>query len=101
MSAIPIVFARVGIALAQGLAVAWLYEAQEAKYWPATEPLLFAPLVAVAVLVPVLLVAGFGNLRGRTLLIWTVAATLLAAGLAWHDIWRNPLNVAQIRNLPS
>jgi Domain of unknown function (DUF4153) len=101
MFAIPVVVTRIAVALAQGLLLAWLYDAQETKSWPATEPLLFAPLVAVTVLVPVPIVVGLGNLRGRTLLIWTVAAAVLAAGLAWYDIWRDPLNVAQVRNLPS
>jgi hypothetical protein len=101
MFAIPVVVTRIAVALAQGLVLAWLYGAQDGKYWPATEPLLFAPLVAVAVLVPVLVVAALSNLRGRTLLVWTMAAAALAAGLAGYDIWRDPQSVAPVRNLPS
>jgi hypothetical protein len=100
MFGIPVV-ARIAIALAQGLVLAWLYGAQDGKYWPATEPLLFAPLVAVAVLVPVLIVAGLENLRGRTLLAWVLAAAVLAAGLAWYDLWRFPFDGYRDRNLPS
>jgi hypothetical protein len=101
MVSLPVAITRIGVALAQGLALTWLYEAHEAKHWPATDALLFAPLVVVAVLIPLLIIAGLGNLRGRTLAIWAVAATVLAVGLAINDVWRNPGALDQIRNLPS
>jgi hypothetical protein len=96
-------FARFTVALAQGLALAWIYEAYEAKHWPATDGLIFAPLAVVALFVPVLIVAGLSNLRTRTLAIWVAAATVLSAGLTAYDIWRDPSDIAanQLRNLPT
>src|SRR5262252_7679376 len=81
-----IAMTRVLVALAQGLAIYRLYEASEAKAWPATDGLLNAPAVAVALFVPVIVIVGIGSLRGRTLAIWASVATLLCVGLAVHDV---------------
>lgn len=95
----PLLFPiRLGIGLIQGLALWWLYHAAEAdpyvgavepvRDWPATQPALFAPLVLVFFFVPVLLLAGVGRMRWRTLAIWAVAATAILALLGWHDVAR-------------
>jgi hypothetical protein len=82
--------ARLAIGLLQGGALWFLERALETKSWPATDGLLFAPLQAVALLVPIAVLLGLGNLRPRTLAIWTVVATALCVGLAIYDIFRDP-----------
>ncbi|HUO98969.1 MAG TPA: DUF4153 domain-containing protein, partial [Rhizomicrobium sp.] len=79
---------RLALGLGQGLALDLLYSAFDQKAWPATAPQLFAPLAVVAVFVPLLVSQGLGNIRATTLLVWTAAATLIVAGLAWYDVWR-------------
>jgi hypothetical protein len=53
-----------------------------------------APLVTAAFFVPLIVLAGIGNLRPRTLAIWTVIALALCAGLAAYDIFRDPQPVS-------
>jgi hypothetical protein len=88
---------RLGIGAIQGLALWWLYQAADmglvygrdaVRGWPANEPTLFAPLVLVFLFVPVLLLAGVGRMRARTLAIWAIAATTTLALLGWHDVAR-------------
>ena len=78
---------RIGIGLVQGLVLALLYQAGEDRAWPATQPLLFAPLLLVAALVPVILISGLGQLTRRQLLLWAGTAAALIALLAVHDAW--------------
>jgi hypothetical protein len=80
-------FVRLILGLGQGLALYLLYSAFDGKAWPATVPALFAPLAVVALLIPFLVSQALGNLRSTTLIIWTVAASLIVAGLAWYDVW--------------
>lgn len=47
-------------------------------------------LVWPVLVTPFVLLAGLGQMRRRTLVIWAVAAALLAALLVWHDIARQP-----------
>ncbi len=84
-----IAITRAATGLAQGFALYFLYRATEAKLWPATDPQLFSPLLMVSVFVPLIVVAGLGNLRPRTLAAWTAIATVLCAGLAAYAIFRN------------
>lgn len=79
---------RLTIGLVQGATLWLLYRAFEARAWPATDPTLFAPLLAVSVFVPVLVLLGLGNARGRVALAWAAAAAALCAGLALHDVTR-------------
>ena len=73
--------------LFQGLALYLLYSAFDHKSWPATIPLLFAPFALVALFVPLVIMQGLANIRATTLIIWTGAASLIVAGLAFYDIW--------------
>jgi Domain of unknown function (DUF4153) len=86
-----IALARACIGLAQGVALYLLYRAAEVKGWPATEPDTFAALLAVALFIPVVVVAGLGNLQRRTLGAWVLVATICCVGLAVYDIFREPL----------
>jgi Domain of unknown function (DUF4153) len=87
---ISLVVSRTAIGLAQGLALYLLYSAFSAKVWPATAPELLAPLVLVLSLVPLIAIAGLGNLRPWTLAIWLVVAMALLAGLGVYDVMRDP-----------
>ena len=78
---------RLGVGLAQGLALYLLHHAQEAKAWPATEPLVFAPLVLTAAFAPFVLLAGAGALRRGPLILWGLVAAAFAAGLGYHGAW--------------
>lgn len=82
--------ARLAIGLIQGVALWWLWQSADAEplAWPATQPQLFGPLGLVLAFVPVVLLAGVGRMRLRTLAIWSIAATAVLALLGWHDIAR-------------
>lgn len=80
--------ARLAVGLAQGLALWGLTHAAEHKVWPATQGGLFGALALVTMLTPFVLLGGLGELRARTLLWWTLAATAVLALLGFHDIHR-------------
>lgn len=84
---IEIGIARLGVGLVQGLALYLLYSAVDAKAWPATDGLVFAPLLFVSLFVPLLIAVSLGNLRAVTLAVWAVVGAVIVAGLAWYDIW--------------
>jgi Domain of unknown function (DUF4153) len=88
MSPRSIVYCRIAVALAQGAALYFLYHLQQSNSWPATDRLLFFPMVAVASAVPLILIAALGNLRGLTLMIWLLAATALCSALPAYHIYR-------------
>ena len=52
---------RLGVGLLQGLALFLLHHAENVKAWPATQPLVFAPLVLVALAVPFVILAGIAK----------------------------------------
>jgi hypothetical protein len=94
---------RLGIGLAQGLALYWLHRSVEAQgwlcdstvegdclriIWPGTEPLLFGPLLLIIALLPMVLLAGVDRLRPITLAVWTAVAGVVLALLGLHDIAR-------------
>jgi uncharacterized protein DUF4153 len=94
--------ARLAVGLTQGGALWFLQRALEGKSWPATDGLLFAPMLVVTFLVPIVVLLGLGNLRSRTLAIWTVVATVLCIGLAVYDIFRDPTGGTSVaRIVPS
>jgi hypothetical protein len=80
--------ARLGIGLVQGALLYLLYNASQHRAWPATQPLLFAPLLTMALLVPLVLVSSLGHMTRRQLLRWVASAAILVAALGWYDIWR-------------
>ena len=98
---------RLGIGLLQGLGLFWLHRSAEARWglcsaaddsrcpqmiWPATEPLLFGPLLLVIGFLPLVLLAGVSRLRPVTLAIWTAVASVALALLGLHDIARQSLD---------
>lgn len=90
MTAQQTALARAIIGLAQGFLLFLLYEAVEAKTWPATAPIVFSPLLMTALFVPLIAIAGLSNLRLRTLVTWVVAAIVICAGLAAYDMYSGP-----------
>jgi hypothetical protein len=80
---------RLGIGLVQGLVLALLFLAIDHKVFPANVPELFAPLIVVTLFVPLLISQALGNLRRPTLIAWTIAASVIVAGLAWYDVWHS------------
>jgi hypothetical protein len=79
---------RLGVGLAQGLAAAALIEG--ANSFGKANPQLFAALAIVVAFPPLILLGGLGRMRPRSLLLWTLAAAAVLAGLAAYDLWRQP-----------
>ncbi|MCX7384919.1 MAG: DUF4153 domain-containing protein [Alphaproteobacteria bacterium] len=85
----PILVTRLAIAAVQAIALYLLIEAAtDNQTWPATQPELFKPLVLVAGYVPLIVLCGLGQVAGRALAGWAVAAVVILAGLGWHDAAR-------------
>jgi hypothetical protein len=91
---------RLAIGLLQGLGLYWLQRSADIdlRVWPATEPLLFGPLLLVVAFLPLVLLAGVGRLRPVTLAIWTAVAGVALALLGLHDIARQSADT--LRNSP-
>jgi hypothetical protein len=90
--------ARIGIGLAQGAALWWLYQAADTSgsremSWPATEPQLFGPLLLMALYLPFVLLAGVGRIRVVTLAVWAGVAGVALALLGWHDVVRQAVGM--------
>lgn len=79
---------RIVLGLLQGLFLYLLYRAAREQVWPATSPLLFAPMLMVGLYVPLVAISGLGHMDRRRLLLWVGSAALLLAGLACYDAWR-------------
>jgi hypothetical protein len=90
---------RIGIGLLQGLALYLLYRAADVSdgavlTWPATQPMVFGPLLLIASYTPVMLLAAVGRLRQRTLLIWTGVVVVTLGLLGWHDVASQVIDAA-------
>ena len=83
---------RFGIALIQGLALYALYNRFRLHAWPASDGIVFVPLLLVSLFVPLIAVQAIGTMRRSTLLFWVVAATLIVAGLGAYDFWHGALS---------
>ena len=91
---------RLGVGLLQGATLLTLYQAFTQKIWPATDGLVFAPLVVISIFVPLIVISALDHLRWRVLVTWAVVATLLCAGLAAYDIFRDPVVVGTAVPMP-
>lgn len=78
---------RLAIGLAQGIALFLLQKADESKTWPATAPMLYAPLLVCVLAIPLLPLAALSAMRRGSLWIWTAVATVVTAILAVHAAW--------------
>jgi len=86
-SSVPIV--RLIAGLAQGIVLYALYSALESTVWPATNGYFFVPLLLVFLLVPLTVLTAAGNMRVRTLVLWTVAISAVLVTLGLYDVWRS------------
>lgn len=80
-------FTRLAIGLAQGVALFLLQKADESKAWPATTPLIYAPLLLCALAVPLLPLSALSAMRRSALLAWSAVAAGLVAIMAIHAAW--------------
>ena len=78
---------RLAIGLGQGIVLFLLQKADESKAWPATQPLVYAPLLVCALTVPMIPLAALSAMRRTALLAWTAVAAAAAAILAVHAAW--------------
>ncbi len=78
---------RLAIGLAQGIALFLLQKADEGKSWPATQPVLYAPLLLCVLAVPLLPLSALSAMRRRALLAWSAVAAALVAIMAVHAAW--------------
>lgn len=78
---------RLVIGLLQGIALYFLYLAVEEKIWPATNGLVFAPMLIVSLFVPLIAIQAIGTMRIRTFILWLISATLVLVALAFYEIW--------------
>lgn len=78
-----LLWARLTLGVAQGVALYFVIEHQDAL-----GPSLRAVLSTTLIYVPIMVVGGLGALRWQTLVVWTVVATLTAAGLSWYEVSR-------------
>ncbi len=79
---------RLLVGLAQGCAALLLVKAGETHAWPATEPWLFASLIAFVALVPPTVLTGLGQMRVAMLSVWTFLATACVVYVADHGVTR-------------
>lgn len=80
---------RLVIGLLQGLILYFIYQAGENKIWHAGNSSLFAALLLVMTVNPVLLISALGHVPMRTLWRWLIPAAAVLALLGFYDIWSN------------
>ena len=78
--------ARLASGLLQGIALYLLSEAPKQKVWPADTPALYAALLLVFAICPLIVIGGLGRIRLIPLAVWTVVAATALAIFASHDI---------------
>src|SRR5215469_9756031 len=83
---------RLAIGLVQGVALYLLYSAADAKTWPATDGLVFAPMLLVSLYIPLVLLVSIGNLRLVTIAAWTLLASAVVGFVAWYGVWHWPMD---------
>ncbi len=79
---------RIATGLLQGLSLYLLFNRYEAKAWPATQGVLFVPLVMIALFVPMLILTAAATMRPVRLAAWAAIAAIIVAGLGLHDTLR-------------
>jgi Domain of unknown function (DUF4153) len=80
---------RLVIGLLQGLILYFIYQAGENKIWHVGNSSLFAALLLVMTITPVLLISALGHVPMRTLWRWLLPAAAVLALLGFYDLWSN------------
>ena len=70
---------RLAIGLAQGIVLFLLQKADESKAWPATAPMLYAPLLVCVLMVPLIPLSALSAMRRSALIAWSAVAAALVA----------------------
>jgi len=78
---------RYYIGIAQGFILYFLYISIQYKFQFAVNSLLFVPICTIVIFLPLLLQHGLNNLRIKTLILWSISATILLSGLGYYDAW--------------
>jgi hypothetical protein len=78
---------RLAIGLAQGIVLFLLQKADESKAWPATAPMLYAPLLVCVLTVPLIPLSALSAMRRSALVAWSAVAAALVAIMAVHAAW--------------
>jgi hypothetical protein len=79
---------RIGIGLAQGLFLFWLFHGRAAHQWPGADPFLFDAMALAGLFTPIVLMEGLGSIALIRLLPFAAMAAALLAGLGWYHHWR-------------
>ncbi len=79
---------RLAVGLAQGIYLYLLFEAAQARSWPATVPLLFTPLVLMGLFKPAVVVSALGYLSRRQLQLWAATVAVTVGALGVYGVWR-------------
>jgi len=87
---------RLAAGLVQGAVLYFLYHSQQSGNWPASQPMLYLPLVLAAIVLPVLLISSLGHLERRPLAMWLGAAAAVLVLVGMHDAWRNAFDHAPL-----
>jgi len=84
-----IALVRLGVGFAQGVGLWLLSEAYARHVWPGGPPAVFGAALLQIVFVPMIVIGGLGRIRPITLAVWAIAAALVLAVFAWHDLDAN------------
>jgi hypothetical protein len=81
---------RLGIGLAQGMALYLLLQAREAQLWPGNDPAMFSALLLAALLAPLTALDALGEIENRLLALWSGTIAFVLASLGLYQQWRMP-----------
>lgn len=79
---------RLAIGLVQGLVLYGLFLSYGSGTWPSNTGYIFAPLLVIAIFVPLVAMQGYGNLGSRSFAKWIAVSTVIIGALALYDVWR-------------
>ena len=85
----PVLKTRLLIGLIQGVLLFVLLRVSSMQLWPATVPLVYAPLLGITLLTPPLLIVSCAYIPIRRLLQWLLPIALLVALVAGYAEWRS------------
>lgn len=85
--------ARLGIGLAQGVALLLLLVAHDRGVWPGSDPYLLVALLLAGLLAPLALLEGLGEVQTTLLLLWSGTLGFVIATLGLWQQWRGGLEL--------